>query len=283
MTFNLYTKRTISLHKFLPIFTIAALLAIYVNGLIRLDDLAHLGMSALYFLAIVKLILEKRQTLSLQTTFASMGIGFLIIGITIWQAILSSQSELFWRIMPLLSAFGLTLVISQFQSLQYWRELLILAFLGIPKLTIAAFYDPSPITAKVAGNTLWYLGFESRVFDDVYVMLPNGGVKVFEGCSGLESMCYTLGLAVICLLLYPVSRQILNWIVPLVAIAIGFLVNVGRVSLLALLNAWQYKSAFIYWHEGDGSLIFGMLAVITFTIFYYFLPQKIEFTVESSH
>ena len=269
------TSKSISISPFLPLFLISVSLALYANAFLRLDDIAHLGMSMLYFIAISKLLLSKHQEQGkkYQTSLASASCGVLILGLTGW-LMLNYSSENFWRAMPLVSGFGLTFIVSKFQSLKYWRELLILFFLGLPKLLIAAFYDPSPLTAKISGLALYYTGLEARVVEQVYVMLPTGGVKVFEGCSGLESVCYTLGLSVVCLMIYPVSRRMFYWIVPVVAIAIGFFVNIIRVALLAILNAWQYKSAFIYWHEGDGSLIFGMIAVFVFAAFYYFLPPE---------
>ena len=256
------------------LFLLALLLGLYIHGLLQFEDIAHIGVSLLYFLAILKINLNKKNQLETRVSIPSASLGIFILGLIIWQFFDRNVTENFLRAMPLLSGIGIVLTASRFNFIGYWRELTILFFLGIPKLVISAFYDPSPLTAKFASLALWYFGFDSRIVNEVYVMLPEGGVKVFEPCSGLESVCYVLGLSIICLILYPISSRFLRWLVPLVASITGFTVNLFRVILLTLLSAWQQKSSFVYWHEGEGSLIFGIIAVMIFSLFYYFLPQE---------
>ena len=278
-------------HKFLLLSIIATLIALYVHALVEVDDFAHLGISALYFLAVGKLIFNKRQELNFETSFISISVGIVSLAFILWQALnlgsldknLISINDYFLRMMPFLSGLVLIVIASKARFLLYWRELVILFFLATPRLLISSIYDPSPVTAKAAGLLLWYTGFEVQLRERVYVMLPNGGVKVFEGCSGIETMCYTLGLSVILLLLYPVSNRIVQWMTPFIAIFIGFMVNTTRVVLLALLQNWQQQDAFIYWHDGDGAMIFGMVSVMVLGIFYYFLPiEQDELDSESS-
>jgi hypothetical protein len=45
---------------------------------------------------------------------------------------------------------------------------------------------------------------------------------------------------------------------------------------MAILAASSKPEAFDYWHEGDGSLIFGMIAVGVFGLFYMFLLKQDE-------
>jgi cyanoexosortase A len=120
---------------------------------------------------------------------------------------------------------------------------------------------------------LWYCGFDvSR--QGVYVVMPSGAVKVYEGCSGLEAMNYLLGLSIICLLLYPTGKLFYKIITPVIAIIIGFVINSFRVALMLLLvNSGNIK-AFNYWHEGEGSLIFGLIEVMVFGSFYLFLLRQ---------
>ena len=143
------------------------------------------------------------------------------------------------------------------------------------------FTNISPFTAKVCAFLLHYLGF-SAILQDVYIHLPNGSIKVYEGCSGVESMTYVLSLSVICLIMFPIRKQDKLY-VPLVALLIGFFVNAFRVILMAILVDNGNQESFIYWHEGDGSLIFGMISVIVFVIFYWQLMNKSENAQLQSH
>jgi exosortase/archaeosortase family protein len=77
--------------------------------------------------------------------------------------------------------------------------------------------------------------------------------------------------------MFPLERfnqKIHKIFIIIFAIVTGFLVNVVRVSLMAILAAASKPEAFDYWHEGDGSLIFGMIAVGIFGLFYMFLLKQ---------
>ena len=181
-----------------------------------------------------------------------------------------SHSNNFPYISPLISAIGLGLVASGFKGLkQYWQELLILFFLGVPQVTLLSLIDISALTAKFAAFVLWYLGFKVSL-QGVNINLPGGGVEVFSGCSGMESILHLWGLAVLFLVMFPTkgSKRIL---VPIVAVLLAFLINGVRVVLMALLAVSSNQQAFKYWHKGDGSLIFSMISVLLFGLFCLFM------------
>jgi cyanoexosortase A len=260
----------------------AAFAAIYLTLLDRSGDEAHFGMSALFLFAVGSLLWDKREHLKFESSVLASAVGVFILGLVLWRSATFGQFEvpgeyhktsIFLSIMPMVSAVGLGLVASGLQGLrQYWREVLILFFLGVPRIVIAALVNLSPITAKFSTFLLWYLGFNVEL-DGVFIRLPKGAVEVYEGCSGVESITYVLGLSVICLVMFPVAERSLQILSVIVAIAIGFLVNAFRVALMAILVAFSNQAAFKFWHEGTGSLVFGAIAVITFGIFYYFLLQ----------
>jgi exosortase/archaeosortase family protein len=59
-------------------------------------------------------------------------------------------------------------------------------------------------------------------------------------------------------------------VVPIIAVLIGFIVNAARVALMAVLVSLSQPEAFKYWHEGNGSVIFSMIAVFIFGLFCWF-------------
>ena len=76
--------------------------------------------------------------------------------------------------------------------------------------------------------------------------------------------------------MFPI-KKIHNFIVPIIAIAIGFLVNLVRVLAMCLLLNYGKRDAFDYWHTGDGALIIGVIAVLVFSVFYFTL---VKYTVD---
>ncbi|MGB3514358.1 MAG: cyanoexosortase A [Microcoleaceae cyanobacterium] len=257
----------------------SGLVAIYMTALWKSDDSAHLGMSALFFLGVGSMIWERRHKLNLESETIPTILGILIIGGLLLNGTNFAKPDSvspFWRLYPFIAGVALSLIASGFQGFkQYWRELTILFFVGGPSVIISSLVDISEITAKFSTFMLWYMGFDVAN-EGVYVLLPTGSVRVFGGCSGLESITYVLGLAVMCMLMFPTKNKTHKYIVPIVGLIIGFIVNSFRVGLMAILVAYSQPEAFDYWHEGDGSLIFGMIAVTIFGLFYMLLMKQDE-------
>ncbi|MBD2300407.1 cyanoexosortase A [Nostoc sp. FACHB-190] len=248
----------------------------------KADDDSHLGMTVLALFAVFSLLGDKKHKLNLESDVISSVLGTVLIGIVLWYSTHFPPGKLFavyTHIAPFVAALGLSLLASGYQGLkQYWQELVIIFFAGVPKVLIFALLDIKPLsilTAKFSTLMLWYAGFEVAL-QDVYINLPTGGIKVAENCAGIEWICHLLGLAVIGLLMFPPERK-KRIFVPIVAVIIAFIVNAVRVAILAVMAANQNQNSFKFWHVGDGSLIFGMITVILFGIFYWFLlNQKAE-------
>jgi cyanoexosortase A len=266
----------------------AALVAIYLTLVWHSGDSAHLGMSVLFGLAAGTLLWEKRQSLRFGTNFGSIMIGVLLFGAIAWGlavtdlgnapqnrdvvSIEQQHRDLVLRLMPLFSALGVCLFASGFKLKQYRQELTILFFLGVPSAIAYFLPDISPITAKFSALLLWYSGFDVTI-SGVYVSLPTGGVEVYSGCSGIESVTYLLGISIVCLFSLPVKGK-KRYFIPVIAVFIGYFVNLIRVALMVILAAAQNKAAFTFWHTGEGSLVFGMTSIFLFGLFYFFVMRQ---------
>jgi len=254
------------------------LICIYLGLLWRIDDVAHLGMSLLFLVAAGSITWERRRQLPWSCDRIGLIVGgsllLLTLAISGWLASQGHPDSLpaglprqlfqsLLRVLPFLSALTLACLAAGWQHLrQFWREVVIMAALGIPSILASITVDISPITARFSTLLLWYGGFQV-VRQDLIIALPGGGVEVYAGCSGMESMTYLLGLSAICLIMFPI-RGMKAWLTPLLAIALGFIINGIRVALMAVLAATNNTAAFDYWHEGDGSLLFGLFAVLAF-------------------
>lgn len=254
-----------------------ALVTLNMTLLWKLGDIAHFYMSLVFWLAVGSLLWDKQDILKQRGEkfdILSTVAGTIIIAFILFKsAIVSSKFDPFLRIAPFLSGLGLGLVAVGFQDLKkYWRELVILFFHGIPSVITSPLVEIiTSFTAKFAHVILWYLGFDA-MREGNYVALPTGRVFVNGGCSGMEAMNYLLGLSVVCLLMFPTKQN--KALVISVAVACGFIVNAFRVAGMAVLVASKRLDLFKYWHEGEGSLAVGMIAVILFGIFYQFMLKK---------
>ncbi|NER84722.1 MAG: cyanoexosortase A [Leptolyngbya sp. SIO1D8] len=275
--------------QYIPLAVLATLLSIYMGLLWRYDDTAHLGMSALFILATGMLLWEQRQTKQLTPNHRGLLLGIFGIVLTLGlsrflfqqQAIvpgdpLNTPSVVVpLRLLPALIAISVSVLASGLAGIrQFWREEVLLLALGLPGVIALFLADISPLTAMFSAGLLQVGGFDV-VREGVLINLPNGTVEVYYGCSGMESICYLLSLSALFLILFPVSgfRQ---YMAPISGIVLGFVINSFRVALMAILWAARDVERFDYWHEGEGSLIFGLMAVIAFGAFYVGVLQNLE-------
>jgi len=262
----------------------AALFTIYFGLLWKADDVPHLGMSGLFLAAVGSLIWDRKNELTFKTNLPAIIVASILIGLSLYSLTLdidwaklygNVDFDAFLRISPLIFAIGLALIAKGFPGLkEYWREITIMFGLGVPSVVLMSI-NPALITAKLASFLLWVMGYTIGL-EGIHIYFPHATIIVARGCSGMESMTYVLGIAILYLVMFPL-KKIYNITVPIVAIAIGFFVNLIRVVTMSLLINYGKMEAFKYWHEGDGSLIVGIVAVLLFSAFYFTL---VNYTTE---
>lgn len=247
--------------------------AICLTLIWKADDTGHLGMSLLFLFAVGSLTWEKRHTLKFESEVVPSIVGIGLTGWVLWQSANLADGNTM-RLLSFTSALGVALLASGFKGLkQYWQELTILFFLGVPSVIASFLYDISPLTAKFSAFLLHYFGFDVAT-QGVFINLPNGGVEVTHECSGIDTIIYILSVSVLALVMFPVHR-IKRFFVPIVAIIIGFVINGIRVAMLAIFAA-SNKAAFESWHGGQASYLYGMIGIIIFGCFYWLLLQQEE-------
>jgi cyanoexosortase A len=245
------------------------LIAIHLTLTSRTENADLFGTMLLFWGVVAFLIWERHESLTLESGVFSSLVGVSIIALISIKSSSISGYDLFIRVTPLLSGISLALLASGTKGLkQYWQELLILAYTGIPPGAIGVLVDVANLTAKFSAFILHYLGFEV-VRQGVFLILEKGTVQVYHGCSGVNAILQLLGLAVVFLLMFPTTLA-QKIIVPIVAVLIAFVVNSARVALMAVLVSLSQPEAFKYWHEGNGSVIFSMIAVFFFGLFCWF-------------
>ncbi len=220
----------------------------------------------LFWGVVAFLIWERHETLTLESGIFSSCFAASLIAFILLKSSSIYGYDFFIRITPFLSGISLALLASGTKGLkQYWQELLILAYTGIPPGLIGVFINVALLTAKFSAFILHYLGFEV-VRQGVFLILEKGSVEVYHGCSGVNAILQLLGLSLVFLLMFPTTNG-QKIVVPIIAVLIGFVVNAARVALMAVLVSLSQPEAFKYWHEGNGSVIFSMIAVFLFGLF----------------
>lgn len=253
----------------------AGLIAIQLTLTSRTDNIDLFGTMFMFWGVVAFLIWEKSETLNLESGVFASFLGTTIIALILAKSASISEYDLFIRISPFLSGLSLALLASGVKGVkQYWQELLILAYTIIPPGLIGIFVDVALLTAKFSAFILHYVGFDV-VRQGVFLKLPTGSVEVYHGCSGVNAILQLLGLALVFLLMFPTTRN-QKIIVPIVAIIVAFAVNAARVALMAVLVAFSQTESFKYWHEGNGSVVFSMIAVAIFGLFCWFFILREE-------
>lgn len=272
MTVYSSSLKHLKIAKFLLLGIAASLIAIHLTLTWKRGYTDLWAMSILVWVVVCHLVWKKRNTLSLETGVISSLIGTLIIAAVVFESTFPINK--FPYISPFFSALGLGLIASGFKGLkQCWQELLVLFFPGLAYVTIYLI-DLSELTAKFTTFLLWYVGFQVYR-QEVNIILTTGVVEVNKACSGLQSIFQLWELAVLFLVTFPTGiRQKL--LMPIVASLLGFVTNGVRVALMVILIAAGNQNAFEYWHTGDGSLIFSMIAVFIFGLFCLFLLRLDE-------
>jgi cyanoexosortase A len=244
----------------------AGSIALHLTLVSRTENADLFGTMLLFWGVVAFLIWERHESLTLESGVFSSLFGASLIALILLKSSSISGYDLFLRASPLLSGISLALLASGTKGMkQYWQEFLILAYTAIPPGLIGVFVDVATLTAKFSAFILHYIGFEV-VRKGVFLNLENGSVEVYHGCSGVNAILQLLGLAVVFLLMFPTTTG-QKIVVPIVAVMIAFIVNAARVALMAVLVSLSQPQAFKYWHEGNGSVIFSMIAVLIFGAF----------------
>ena len=239
-------------------------IAIHLTLVWRTGNSSLLGTSLLFWGGIASLLWGKRDSLKLESSGPSSLIGFFILSLVLLKS-LSITGGHFLRIAPFLLGVSLILLASGFKGFrQYWKELTLTFFLGGHEVLLDLFIDPSGLTAQLSTLLLWCLGFD--VFrQGVNIYLPGGSIGVYVGCSGLALIAQLVGIAVLFLITIHTSWSWTKGLVILLFSAgLAFFMNGIRVALMAVLVASGKPETFDYWHVGQGSSVFSLLAVLLF-------------------
>ena len=250
-----------------------AVIAIHLTIIFKVSSSDRQITNMLFWMTAAYLIWERQDKLTFKTGPVASLFGTILLAMLLLKST-GYCEESFLMIYPFIAGVALATIASGFRGLKdYWREILLLFFAGVPEVVLSKLTDPAPITAQFASSMLWYSGF-AVTQKGIYLELPGGSVEVYSGCSGVVAMTQLLGMAVLFLMLLPLPwKWFQKLIIPVAAVAIGFLVNAMRVSLMAILVSQKQMAAFDYWHAGSGSLVFSVIGTFLLVLLVWALIE----------
>jgi cyanoexosortase A len=234
---------------------------------ICLGKQAYLMMSLLLWGSLFILLWDRRQCFKKNQDQVSKFLGCLAVtALLVLSVVHPGEKSL--GFFPLAAFLGWFLIfIGAVQTKLYLKEFCILTVFGIPKLIPDTALGLAPVTAKFAAYSLWYLGYPVSLNGD-YIQVPNGGVEVIPACSGINLIVHMLSISVIFLCVFP-TRRSHGVLFVILAVLLGFLMNVIRVAMLASLSPPQFSKQFHYWHSASGASLFVLLALVIYGALYF--------------
>jgi cyanoexosortase A len=270
--------------------SLISLSILYLNLIWRTTgDLDILTTDCLFWGAIIWLLWQRRNKLSYNSDLISSFLGLLLIGL-----ILTKTISLFWfeatliPLLPFLTTASLALIASGFRNLrQYGQELFFAWFLFFPTGVIGRFIDSlihiTVLNAKLATYLLYYLGFNvASQGNELLISLPERGefkAIVDYPCAGVPMILLMLKMALLLVTFVAFDKK-QRILIPIISLAIGFILGVIRVCILTLMIPEPAK--FNYWHGSSGSQIFSTLGIVIFSGFCYWIMQRQELNNSSS-
>ncbi|NUN66608.1 cyanoexosortase A [Pseudanabaena biceps] len=241
-----------------------SIIAINITLMARLaESVDETAIQLLTWAVAILLVIRDRSKLKFETTPSAIAVGTLLIIWVLTKSLLTRRVyDILFILIPVMATIGIALIASGWKGLrQYWQPILLAATLGIPtSFLFAAIERIIPVnvfTAQFANSALWYGGIKV-VQEGISIVSQYGAVEVARGCAGLPPILMLLRITLMFVLVFPTERWQM-WIMFPSAIAIAFVVNSLRVALLVLIS--RQDDLFKYWHSGDGSQIFSVIAV----------------------
>jgi cyanoexosortase A len=202
------------------------------------------------------------------------GYGFLVFAILL-TTLITQKPEFSLRLFPFLSSLGMVLIGFSFRGLrEFWRELFLLLLLlfshhGLQE-KIVILGNLQSATILFSTTLLGFLGHvDVSTLNNFIILPPHGKVEVTPTCSGVATMIRLSAIA-LCLQTLNPTCILKNLLLPLAAIAFGFIFNGLRVAGLAILSGIN-PTWFNIMHQGSGGKITEIILFGAFVGIYYYI------------
>ena len=176
-------------------------------------------------------------------------------------------------LLPLLAGMALALLAAPLRRLASYGPFLLILALPVLMRGLSALISNeklSLLTARITQALLVLCNLPAEVQGNV-VRLPEGAVQIMGPCSGIGMVMQLVMVGVIFALAFPMRHRWQNGVMLLVAPLLAVIANGFRIALLAAITASAMPNKdwwFEFFHESEGSLVFGGIGVLVFIWLY---------------
>jgi cyanoexosortase A len=246
-------------------------------------DLDRLGFNVLGLSALFYLVWEKVSSTGVagrSVWSAILGVSLILWGVM--SSLLFPSPEFFLsyyiKSLPLLLILAIAIFFSGFRGpkSKFSQPLILALFLMVSEgnllkaLLIDFGLTDQEFTATLTAWLLKVLGF-SITRQGASLSLPTGLVEVYPGCASVIQIFYLMRLVTLFFFLFP-TRFWQKIGILSAAVGIGIVLNTMRIALLVIVSANDVL--FSYWHTGEGSSLFSLVAAGALATGCYFLAIR---------
>jgi exosortase/archaeosortase family protein len=202
-----------------------------------------------------------------------MWAGAALVLMLLWRTLQFTTLDSTASLLPALAGLGLALLAARpGQPGPLMPAVLILSLMPLMRMLAGVIPtgELSLVTARITQVLLMLCGLPVQVMGNE-VRLPGGAVAIGGPCSGNGILAQLLGVALIFALAFPMRHLWQNGVMVLAAPLLGVVANGGRIALLALITSSELPGKrwwFDFFHEQEGSLVFGGIGMILFAWLY---------------
>jgi len=211
-----------------------------------------------------------------------LALGLVLLLAAQWRQERVIQPQSVMLVLPLVQGVGLLLLLSPARAWRLRLQPLLAPLAVLVLLPLQDVVQPlmpvealSRLTARLCQLLFLSFGVDAAVAGNE-LLLAGGGVAVAGPCSGAPMLSQLLVVGGIFALVFPLVRG--RWWLPsalgvmVVAPLFALVANTLRIALLALLvsSNWSPRQWwFDFFHDGQGGMVFSLLAVMLFAPAYF--------------
>jgi cyanoexosortase A len=235
----------------------------------------QLLLNLIFWSAIVRLLWQQRNRLTIQSNWLSAAIGSLLMGLLLSKSmsLFPSESE-FIRLFPGFAGLALALITTGWKLSLYRREFAIIALLMLPPglvgriLELGIGSSIQKMIAQSAAFLMHYFGV-NLIAQDSTIFFKTGAVKVEYACTGIPIWILLLQLSGLIIISLRLKHAEL---ISMLIIATGLTWALATTRVVIMSAVMTQPVNFNYWHGTAGGQIFSTIAIILFALSCQRLP-----------
>lgn len=210
---------------------------------------------------------DQLENFQVRPSRASLVAGLTLLVYATWRSIIVLDLDSMVYVLPMIQGLGLALMARPVRQLLSFRQpLFVLSLFSLHFLAFKLLpeYWLSVTTGKLGQIILLLFDVESKSFGRI-LSAGGAGVSIQPACSGSGMIAQLTVIAIVFLMAFPIKSISARIIFLVSAPLIGYLVNVSRIVILAVISdssLSQKQYLFDFMHDEWGGLVFSGIATL---------------------